>query len=90
MEVSFGTVVVERIADVLCLLIVILIAFIAEWDKLMEFLGTLGIGSGDTTFRVPVWAILALVGVAGVVATLYFFRKNERLLKIISGFKEGQ
>ena len=88
-EVSFGTVVVERIADVLCLLVVILIAFIAEWDKLMKFLGTLGIGAGNTTVRVPVWAIIALIGIAGMGVALYLFRKNEKLLKIISGFKEG-
>jgi uncharacterized membrane protein YbhN (UPF0104 family) len=89
-EVSFGTVVVERIADVLCLLLVILIAFIVEWTKLVGFLGTLGIGSGDqSSFRVPLWAIIAIAAVIGLAATLYFFRKNERLRKVIRGFKEG-
>jgi uncharacterized membrane protein YbhN (UPF0104 family) len=89
-EVSFGTVVVERIADVLCLLLVIIVAFIAEWAKLVGFLGTLGIGSGDQRgFRVPLWAIIALLVALGAGTTLYFFRKNEKLRKVIRGFKEG-
>ena len=88
-EVSFGTVVVERIVDVLCLLGVIMIAFIAEWDKLIAFLGTLGMGSGSTTFHLPLWVILAMIGLVGSLVVLYRFRKNEKLLKIIKGFKEG-
>jgi uncharacterized protein (TIRG00374 family) len=90
-EVSFGTVVVERIADVLCLLLVIVVAFIAEWAKLVEFLSTLGIGAGNgqSSFRVPSWAIIAILVVIAVGAALYLFRKNERLRKIIRGFKEG-
>ncbi len=91
-EVSFGTVILERIADVLCLLIVILIAFIVEWDKLVSFLTSLGIGStsGTSGFHVPSWIILVLaLGLLGVGIGAYFFRKNERLLKIILGFKEG-
>ena len=52
-EVSFGTVILERITDVLCLLIVILLAFIIEWDKLLSFLNSLGIGSARLT-RYPI------------------------------------
>lgn len=89
-EVSFGTVVVERIADVLCLLLVIVIAFVVEWDKLLAFISSLGIGSGESgEFRVPVWAIIGLVALIALIALAYSFRKNEKLLKVISGFKEG-
>ncbi len=89
-EISFGTVVVERIIDVLCLLFIIALAFIVEWDKLMMFLEKLGIGSGGGGgFHVPAWAILVLAGLAVIAATFYFFRKNEKLIKIIKGFKEG-
>jgi uncharacterized membrane protein YbhN (UPF0104 family) len=89
-EISFGTVVVERIVDVLCLLIIIGLAFIVEWDKLMAFLEKLGVGSGSSPgFHVPAWAILALVGLVTVIGAFYFFRKNEKLIKIFKGFKEG-
>ncbi len=90
-EISFGTVVVERIVDVLCLLIVIIIAFILEWEKLMMFLSTLGIGEGSsgTGFHVPTWLIIAFIGFLGLCIVAWKFRKNEKLLKIINGFKEG-
>lgn len=88
-EVSFGTVVVERIVDVLCLLLVIVIAFIAEWSKLISFLEGLEIAAGGTGFKVPLWAILVLVMFFGLVVLLYLFRENEKLLKIIKGFREG-
>lgn len=88
-EVSFGTVVVERLVDVLCLVLVIAFAFLAEWDRLMEFLKGLGVGSGGGGFHVPLWAIVALAGVLAIVTAVYMFRKNEKLRKIVNGFKEG-
>ncbi len=88
-ETSFGTVVVERIVDVLCLLLVIAIAFVAEWDKLMGFLSSLGVGSGGGGFHVPVWAWLLLLALVVLVVVAWRFRRNEKLLKIIQGFKEG-
>ena len=89
-EVSFGTVVLERIADVLCLLVVIFCAFIVEWDKLMIFLSSLGIGSGTSGFHIPLWIIMVLIiGLLGLGILAYLFRRNEKLLKIILGFKEG-
>ena len=88
-EISFGTVVLERLADVICLLIVILIAFIVEWDKLIMFLEKLGIGSSGTSFHVPLWAILAGMGLLVLLIIAWRLRKNEKLLKVIMGFKEG-
>ena len=90
-EVSFGTVVIERIADVLCLLGVIVIAFVVEWDKLLGFLSKLGIGAGSdgSGFHIPVWIILVLIGFVILCVIGWRFRKNEKLLKILNGFKEG-
>lgn len=89
-EISFGTVVVERIVDVLCLLAIIGLAFIVEWDKLILFLEKLGVGSGGGQgFHVPTWAILVLAGLITATGVFYFFRKNEKLIKILKGFKEG-
>lgn len=90
-EVSFGTVVVERIVDVLCLIIVIIIAFFIEWDNLMRVISNLGIGSGtgSSGFHLPVWVILVLIGIAALGIVAWRFRKNEKLVKIVTGFKEG-
>lgn len=87
-EVSFGTVVVERIVDVICLLTLIGISFIVEWAKLEAFISSLSFGSGSE-MKIPVWLIIAAMLGVGVIITLYFFRKNEKLRKIVEGFREG-
>lgn len=87
-EISFGTVVTERLADVLCLLLLIAASFYLEWSKLKVFLDSLTFSSGEKT-SIPVWVwIGAVLGLAFLVA-IYFLRKNEKILKIIHGFKEG-
>ncbi len=87
-EVSFGTVVVERIVDVICLLVLIAVSFLVEWDKLQGFIDSLNISSGDG-FSLPPWVfIVLLLGLGGVFA-IYGLRKNAKFLKIIAGFKEG-
>lgn len=86
-EVSFGTVVAERVVDLLCLIILIGVSFIVEWDKLMAFIGSLPFTSGGG--GIYKWLIIGVIGIGGVVAAVYFFRRNEKIKKIISGFKEG-
>jgi len=87
-EISFGTVVTERIVDVCCLLLLIGLCFIVEWTRLEQFISTLNFSSGGG-FKVPVWAIIvAILGVTFFVA-LFFLRKNKKLKKILLGFKEG-
>jgi glycosyltransferase 2 family protein len=88
-EVSFGTVVVERLVDVICLLILIALSFFAEWTKLKAFIDTLDFGKGGGGIHLPWWVYVgALLGI-GLLVALYLLRKNERLLKIVHGFKEG-
>ncbi len=86
-EVSFGTVVAERVVDVLCLIILIGLSFIVEWDKLMAFINTLPFSSGGG--GIYKWLIVGGVGIGGLIAAIYFFRRNEKLKKIVLGFKEG-
>ena len=88
-EVSFGTVVVERIVDVLCLLLLIVMAFFVEWDKLMRFLGSLNVDLGREGFKIPFWVIIGFAVVIVLGVLIYLFRKNEKLKKIFRGFKEG-
>lgn len=88
-EVSFGTVVVERIADVICLLILIVLSFFLEWKKLKGFIDSLPVSSSGSGFAVPAWVFVVLfVLIVGAVA-LFMLRRNEKLKKIFAGFKEG-
>lgn len=87
-EISFGTVVTERIVDVLCLVMLIAASFYLEWEKLEVFMGSLDFSS-TKKITVPYWIWIGLaLGVTFLMA-IYVLRKNQRLLKIIQGFKEG-
>ncbi|MFM9839112.1 MAG: lysylphosphatidylglycerol synthase transmembrane domain-containing protein [Cyclobacteriaceae bacterium] len=87
-EVSFGTVVVERMVDVICLLALIAFSFFAEWEKLKKFMDTLNFSSGKG-FSIPPWVFIVLLAGIGFLVGIYLLRKNEKFLKIIQGFKEG-
>jgi uncharacterized protein (TIRG00374 family) len=87
-ETSFGTVVTERIVDILCLLLLIVVCFFVEWTKLEMFITSLHLGS-SSGFKIPTWLILlGIIGVLGLIV-LFFLRKNKRLKKVLIGFKEG-
>ena len=87
-EVSFGTVVVERIIDVLCLFTLILISFIVEWERLAGFIGTIDFSRKGSSSPSPI-LIIAIIGVVVVIAAFYFLRNNPKLKKMLAGFKEG-
>jgi uncharacterized protein (TIRG00374 family) len=87
-EISFGTVVAERVVDIIFLVILIGASFIAEWDKLTSFLSSLGVSADG--FRISPWIITGALAIIGGIFLLFFrFRKNEKLKKILGGFKEG-
>jgi len=91
-EVSFGTVVVERIADLLCLVIVLVMAFAIESDKLFTFISTLPIqtiGSGKITLIILILVFLLVAAgiVYWVVKKNYKFQK--RLFSVWFGFRKG-
>jgi glycosyltransferase 2 family protein len=92
-EISFGTVVIERLTDVLCLLTLLLIAFAVESEKLFAFINTLPI---QTSVLPGKFTGLLLVGLAGICSVLFFYwlaKKNQKLnaflKKTIAGFKQG-
>jgi hypothetical protein len=87
-EVSFGTVVVERMVDVICLLLLMAISFFVEWTKLKKFIDSLNFSSGEG-FSIPAWVYLVVLTGIGILVAVYLLRKNEKLLKIIHGFGEG-
>ena len=84
---GFGTIVTERVVDLLMLFLVILIALFSQTDVIMGYLSEQGIGMGAT---------LALVGfgVAGMFLFLAFMRKSTsrfaiRLKDFVKGLLEG-
>ncbi|MGC1243038.1 MAG: lysylphosphatidylglycerol synthase transmembrane domain-containing protein [Chryseosolibacter sp.] len=91
-EISFGTVVVERIVDLVCLLTLIAVAFFLEWDKLVAFLETLPLGSGES--KGP--TALIYVGIALIILLsvfIWFVKTNKKLnaffVRTWHGFKGG-
>ncbi len=88
-ETSFGTVIVERIVDVILLFVLIVVSFFVEWKKLEKFIGALDLSSGSGGFKIPLWFIaLCIVGIVGLII-LFLMRKNEKLKKLLAGFTEG-
>lgn len=87
-EVSFGTVVVERIVDLICLILLIGLSFVVEWTRLKAFIDTLDFSrSGSSSF--PVWIIFVVLVLIAFAIAVYFLRNNQKLRKILLGFKEG-
>lgn len=92
-EISFGTVVVERIVDLICLLALIALSFIAESDRLFAFMATLPIGAGGGNSKFMTLLIVVLILLAIVAALYWLAKKNQRFRKFFaktwSGFKGG-
>jgi uncharacterized protein (TIRG00374 family) len=88
-DVAFGTVVVERVVDLLCLCLLIVLAFVLEWTKLMTFVESLEFalpGQG-----IPLWLPIAALA---VLAAIWFLAKRNKALqqffrKTWAGIKRG-
>lgn len=79
-DVSFGTVVVERFVDLLCLLVLLVFAFVLESGKLLAFLKTLPLDSGFASGKIQLLGIgLALLIVLSVI--LFFILKKSKKVR---------
>lgn len=92
-DMSFGTVVTERIIDLLCLLTLIVISFAVESQKLFAFVETLPINLSNSTSRLQTLLyFVAPLLIMGVFA-IWFVKRNERVMTFIRktwyGFREG-
>lgn len=87
-EVSFGTVVVERLVDLLCLVLLIAISFFVEWDRLIKFIETLSIPAVTGT-SVITWVLIGVAVVVVLGVAIVFLSRNSKIKKIFLGFKEG-
>lgn len=92
-ELSFGTVVIDRILDVVCLLSIVGLAFLLQTEKLVGFINSLPLGSGSGGEKIG-YALL-IAGIVVLVITILFWllwRRpaiREKLVKIFAGFKNG-
>lgn len=92
-EISFGTVVMERIVDLLCLVILIALSFVLESQKLFAFIDTLPINikAGSSKLALMLWFGAFLFILFGVF--YWLITKNKKLnslaLKLWDGFKGG-
>src|SRR5690606_3857426 len=88
-DVAFGTVVVERVADLICLFLLIILAFALEWNKLISFVETLEFAvPGQSISIVLIVAVLAFFG-----GLWYLIRRSKRVrdffLNTWAGIKRG-
>lgn len=92
-DMSFGTVVVERIIDLLCLLTLIVISFAVESQKLFAFVETLPINLSASTNKLQTLLYLVVPVLIVVVFSVWFIKRNERVMSFIRktwyGFREG-
>ena len=92
-EVSFGTVVTERIIDLICLILLIAAAFLVESKKLLAFVKTLPIGQCDEGGKLNIVAYIIGGIVLLCVVGFLVVRSNKKLraffVKTFSGFKKG-
>lgn len=91
-DVSFGTVVLERIVDLIFLVLLIMVSFALESEKLLAFIETLPLKIGDQSIGSSLPFIL--IGLIILVALfIWLISKNERVRSFITktwaGFKNG-
>jgi uncharacterized protein (TIRG00374 family) len=89
---SFGTVVTERIVDLICLILVIVVSFLFESQKLLGFIDTLPLSlSSGNKFRILIIGLPVLA--ICILAFYWLFKKNEKLNKTVkklwTSFVEG-
>ncbi|MFN3378619.1 MAG: YbhN family protein, partial [Runella zeae] len=85
-NVSFGTVVAERVFDVVSLLLLIGLAFVLEFGRLSYFFMSLfgeklGLGQEGCSNRIVILAGVGVIGIGLAVAAWWFYRKNAERLR---------
>lgn len=92
-EISFGTVVIERIVDLLCLVLLVSLSFAVESEKLFAFISTLDIQTGGLKGKLLIAVIALLVLLALGFLITWYARRNQKLGSFLQrtwhGFKQG-
>jgi uncharacterized protein (TIRG00374 family) len=79
-EKSFGTVITERIVDVLGLAILVGLTFIVEWQPIQQFI--------FPNFKLPPTILLAGIGAGGIAFLGFLWIRREQLLNLWEHFVE--
>jgi uncharacterized protein (TIRG00374 family) len=92
-EVSFGTVVVERFIDLICFAVILAIAFLVETEKLLTFIDTLPVSkAAGLNKMITLSLVIAGLFVVGIIFYL-LVKRNTRIRngikKVWVGFKDG-
>jgi len=88
-EVSFGTVVTERVIDVICLLLLIMLSFWVEWEKLKGFLSSTLAGVDYTQSFSWVWLAIPLILLLILFIAWRVIKTNPKVQSLFRGFKAG-
>jgi glycosyltransferase 2 family protein len=91
-ETSLGTVVVERLLDVVCFALILALAFSLQYDKFISFLDSLPLGANEGSNKLMILGILVAALVVASLAGWFAWRNQkirERLKKIFDGFRRG-
>ncbi|MBT8187177.1 MAG: flippase-like domain-containing protein [Croceitalea sp.] len=86
-EKGFGTIVTERIIDLIMLFLIIIIALILQTDIILEFLNNKGVGLFGTF-------VIVTIGIVGLVVGLFILKKSKnnfalKLKTFLNGLLDG-
>ena len=85
----FGTVVVERIVDMLCFGLMLGILFISQFDLVKSYLLRPDVKE-SLEAKANLWPILIAIGVIGIIALIVLIKFRNRLLQTSIGKKLGK
>jgi len=85
----FGTVVVERIVDMLCFGLMLGILFISQFDLVKSYLLRPDVKQ-SLEDKAGLWPILIAIGVIGLVSIIVLYKMRERILNTAIGRKIGK
>lgn len=80
LSTSFGTVLVERVIDLIILLGLICLAFLLEYDTILHFFTGIVFSEGAPQATIPIW--LWAVAILGLVALTVAYYAREKLMSL--------
>ncbi len=96
LEKGLGTVVVDRILDVICLALMMVLGLIVEFDKLWGYIKENALQSEEEGGGLPTWIWLGLGAIVIIGVLLFVFRKKiqatsiyKKILNLLMGFLQG-
>jgi glycosyltransferase 2 family protein len=92
-QVSLGTVVVERLIDVFLLLTIVGLAFLLQTEKLLAFIESLALGQSTSNNSISTLILAGLIVIVVLAILFWLVGRNkklkEKLLTLYVGFKAG-